>query len=237
MEIAFHPSSSSVIHFSSPIPGVSFPFPHVQHLVSLNFFGEAARGARGQGPVQGFPLLLFLVHALYWFSSALMGCPQAAAPWEYEDRERKFPALTWVYHGPQHLWGHPCSGMKHHTSNVFLVLSPATSPLIHPLCCFLFVSYISSSVCLRRSTMYPCWNSGLQWVVSLSLRAVWDWLWLAQGNSWPPLALVTPRALWHQNPAVYTQYTSKCALANNLNGSLWTAVVVFSYYSKFSSLV
>lgn len=130
-----------------------------------------------------------------------------------------------------------CSGMKHHTSNVFLVLSPVTSPLIHPLCCFLFVSYISSSVCLRRSTMYPCWNSGLQWVVSLSLRAVWDWLWLAQGNSWPPLALVTPRALWHQNPAVYTQYTSKCALANNLNGSLWTAVVVFSDYSKFSSLV
>lgn len=126
-------------------------------------------------------------------------CPDMDPPWA--------PAPL----GPSSLWhGAP-------PFSVSKVLSLAMSPLMHLLCCFSFVSYFFPNTLEHHVPFWlKFWRAV---VVSISLRAIWRWLWLAQGNSWPPSALVTPTALWHQNRTVYTPYTSTCGLANNLNGS------------------
>lgn len=62
---------------SYPIPSLSFLCSHcAESSVHLNSFGEATGGGRGRGHVQGFPLLLLLLHTLHWF---LLDCPQATA--------------------------------------------------------------------------------------------------------------------------------------------------------------
>lgn len=106
----------------------------------------------------------------------------------------------------------------------FQCVCPWQCLLMHLLCCFSFVSCISSLMNLSRSTICPCgWNFVEEWVVSVDLRATWNWLWLSQSNWLPLLSLVTPTALQHQSPEAYTQRASKCGLATNLvfSEQLW----------------
>ena len=95
-------------------------------------------------------------------------------------------------------------------SNVSSDASPLlllVSPLFLPQCIWAEAPCTLLVEILVRSGLFPS-----VWEPS---STGYNWL----GNSWPPPALVTPTALWQQNPAVYTWYTSKCGFTNNLNGS------------------
>lgn len=74
-------------------------------------------------------------------------------------------------------------------------LSPALSACPH----FLNMSEQRSQVLLwlveiLRFRLFSCF------------RAVWTWLWSAQGSSWPPPTQVTPAVLCYPNPASDAQY-------------------------------